>query len=114
MTEKLLHDLFHALLPTLASHLDILLTGAVAAVLLWLRAKLQVKHTEAAVAAVEVDAEREIATGQGRPAGALKKWRAMRRASEHMNILVRPREKKLDKLVERAVKKQKAARQVGS
>lgn len=110
MTEGLLHEAFHALLPTLAEHLDLLLTGIVAAVLYWVRAKLQVKVTETVVAAVEEDAQRDAAAGQGRAAGALKKWRAMRRAGEHMNVLVRPREAKLDKLIERAVKKHKAVR----
>ena len=110
MTETLLHDLFHVLLPMLAEHLDTLLAGVVAAALLWFRAKLQVKATEAVVAEVEVDARREVAAGQGTPAGALKKWRAMRRAGERMHVLVRPREGRLDKLVERAVTKQRAAR----
>jgi hypothetical protein len=106
MTETLLHDAFHALLPLLASHLDYFLTGLVAAALLWVRARLQVKAVETAVIEVEVDAQRDVAMGRGKAAGALKKWRAMRRSDERMHMLVRPRESRMNKLIERAWKKQ--------
>jgi hypothetical protein len=109
MTEKILHELFHALLPLLAAHLDYVLTALLAAFVVWVRASLQVSAAEAAVAEVEVEAYREARLGQ-KPESGVKKTRAMKRVRERENTLLRPREARLDKLIERAWKKQQSAK----
>jgi len=104
MTESLLHDAFHAVLPTLAEHLDYLLTGTVAAVLVWLRARLQVRAIAATADEVTYEAQQEAATGPA-PAEDLQEWRTAKRAREKMHVLLRPREARLKKLVKAARKK---------
>ena len=100
MTEEVLHELFHTLLPTLAGHVDYLLAGLVAALLAWTRSKLQVSAAEIAALQVELEANVEATLGQ-KPEGAIKKARAVKRARANMHPLVRPRKARLDALVER-------------
>jgi len=75
MTETLLHEAFHALLPMLAAHVEYVLGAVAAAVVVWVRAQLQVSAAETAVAEVEIEAYREARLGQ-KPSSAVKKVRA--------------------------------------
>lgn len=96
MTEEWLHEFFHAILPTLAAHVDYVL----AAVGVWFaRRVLQVKNTEIATLLVEIEAMREERLGR-RVDGEVKNLRARKRADELDGVFVRPSRKRRAKLIE--------------
>ncbi len=96
MSEDLLHDLFHAILPALAQHLDYL----IGAVVVWfVREKMQVSHTQIATLLAEIEGLR--AEKRGEPlSGPEKKALATEAADRLDGVFVRPRSKKRNNLIE--------------